>query len=178
MAAWHLVAAIVHLDVVAVQVGAMVGVAEHRRREGVPGRARDVVGEHQDDVAVGDAEPLDRAVEAQGVRDVAVVEPVSARVDQHRPVAGVIRRSALEERLGAARGGVRRAGFLAGGSRDERDENQREHRPSSHRIRPCGGCPSRAVALCRNLKYSELLYGKVIQSRDAIDYNSLFIVSL
>ena len=134
-----LVPAVVDLDVIAVEVGAVVRVAEHRRRERVPRGARDVVGEHEDDVTVGDAEALDGAVERQGVGYVPVVEPVPARVDQHRPVAGVIRsarwrrRRRLEERLGAARGGVRRG--ISRRVRDER-EDERECTPGSHGVRP------------------------------------------
>lgn len=36
--------------------------------------------EHQDDLTVGDTQSLDRVVETQGIRDMAIVEPESTRV--------------------------------------------------------------------------------------------------
>ena len=68
----------------------MVLVAIYLAREDVARTARHVVGEHEDDVTVGDAQSLHRAIEGQGVGYVPVVEPKARRVNQHRPVVGVV----------------------------------------------------------------------------------------
>ena len=70
-----LVAAVVDLDVLAVQVHAAVGVGVDGAREGVAWVAGHVVGEHEEDLRVGNAEAFDRAVEAERVREMAIVEP-------------------------------------------------------------------------------------------------------
>lgn len=71
----HLVAAVIHLDVVAVEVEGAVGVVVHGAGEGVARVAGHVVREHEDDLGVGDPEPFDGAVEGEDVGEVAVVEP-------------------------------------------------------------------------------------------------------
>lgn len=62
----HLIPPIVHLDVVAVEIEVAPPVGVHAAREGVAGVAGSVVGEHEDDVGVGDAEALDGAVPVRG----------------------------------------------------------------------------------------------------------------
>lgn len=57
-----LVAAVVDLDVVAVQVDGAVGVAVDGAGEGVARVAGHVVGQHQDDLRVRDAQALHRPV--------------------------------------------------------------------------------------------------------------------
>jgi hypothetical protein len=61
--------------VVPIQVQAVVLVVEDLCGIGVPGVASHVVREHENDVVVWDAQPLDRPVERQGVGNVPVVEP-------------------------------------------------------------------------------------------------------
>ena len=63
----HLVAAIIHLHVLAVQVQRPARLGPHVAGAAVARIARGVVGQHEDDVAVGDAETLDGAVHAQRV---------------------------------------------------------------------------------------------------------------
>lgn len=84
-----LVPAVVHLDVVAVQVERAVGVVVDGAREGVARVAGHVVGEHEEDLRVRDPEPLDRAVEREHVGQVPVVEPEARGGDQDGPVGGV-----------------------------------------------------------------------------------------
>ena len=138
-----LVPAVVHLDVVAVEVDRVVDVAEDAPREGVARVARHVVREHQDDALVGDAEALDRAVEAQRVRDVAVVEPVPRRVHEHRPVRGVVRAHgrAREEGLGASLRGPWARGDRRG--RDDEREEREDEEP--HRERDPGAIAPRGL---------------------------------
>lgn len=84
------VAAVVDLDVVAVQVDGAVRVAVDGAGEGVARVAGHVVGKHEDDLGVGDAEALDGAVDGEHVGYVAVVEPEARRADDDGPVAGVL----------------------------------------------------------------------------------------
>lgn len=86
----HLVAAVVDLDVVAIEVDGAVGVGVDGAREGVARVAGHIVGQHQDDLGVRDAQTLDGAVDGQHVGQVAVVEPEAGGAHQHRPVAGVL----------------------------------------------------------------------------------------
>lgn len=85
-----LVAAVVDLDVVAVEVDGAIRVAVDGPGEGVAGVAGHVVGEHQDDLGVGDAEALDGSVHGEDIGEVAVVEPESRRADEDGPVAGML----------------------------------------------------------------------------------------
>lgn len=90
-----LVAAVVDLDVVAVQVEGAIGVVVDGAREGVARVAGHVVGEHEDDLGVRDAQALDGAVEGEHVGEVAVVEPEAGGGDEDGPVG----------RVGAGEGG-------------------------------------------------------------------------
>lgn len=92
-----LVSSVVHLDVVAVQIHSAVGVGVDGAREGVARVAGHVVGQHEDDLGVRDAEALHGAVDGQHVGQVAVVEPEPRGADQHGPVAGVLAESMAEE---------------------------------------------------------------------------------
>ncbi len=85
-----LVAAVVDLDVVAVEVERAVGVVVDGAREGVARVAGHVVGEHEDDLRVRDAEPFDGAVEGEDVGEVPVVEPEAGGGDEDGPVGGVL----------------------------------------------------------------------------------------
>ena len=84
-----LVAAVVDLDVVAVEVEGAVGVVVDRAREGVARVAGHVVGQHEDDLRVRDAQALDGAVEGEDIGEVAVVEPEARGGDEDGPVGGV-----------------------------------------------------------------------------------------
>ena len=64
--------------------------------------ARGDVADHEDDVAVGDAEPLDGAVQCERVAAVPVVEPVARRGHDHRPVARVAGRLQRRRRCAVA----------------------------------------------------------------------------
>lgn len=86
----HLVPAIVHLDVVAVEIDGTVRVAVDCPGKGVARVAGHVVGEHEDDLGVGDAQPLDGSVYGQDIGEMAVVEPEARRADEDGPVAGVL----------------------------------------------------------------------------------------
>lgn len=86
----NLVAPIVDLDVVAVQVDGAVGIGIDGTREGVAWVAGHVVGQHQDDLAVGDAQTLDGTVDGQHIGEVTVVEPEARGADQDGPIAGVL----------------------------------------------------------------------------------------
>ena len=63
------------LDVFPVQVQAVVLIVKHLGRVRVARIARHVVRKHEDDVVVGDAQPLHRAVQRQRVGNVPVIEP-------------------------------------------------------------------------------------------------------
>ena len=84
-----LVAAVVDLDVVAVEIQRAVRVVVDGPREGVARVAGHVVRQHEDDLRVGDAESLYGAVEGEDVGEVAVVEPEAGGGDQDGPVGGV-----------------------------------------------------------------------------------------
>ena len=94
----NLVSPVIHLDVVPVHVYVLLGIVEHRRGSRIPRVARHVVGDHEDDLAVGDAQALHAAVYRQHVRDVTVIEPETRRVHQHRPVVRVPLAAALKLR--------------------------------------------------------------------------------
>lgn len=81
--------AVVDLDVLVVDVEGVVIEAEDLGGEDVARIARHVVGEHQDDVVVGDPEALHNVVDGEDVGDVAVVEPERRRAHEHRPVVRV-----------------------------------------------------------------------------------------
>lgn len=70
-----LIPAVINLYVVAVEVERAVRVVVDGAREGVARVAGHVVGEHEDDLRVRDAETFDGAVEREDVGEVAVVEP-------------------------------------------------------------------------------------------------------
>lgn len=69
------VAPVIDLDVVAVEIQGAVGVVVDGAGECVPRVAGHVVGEHEEDLRVRDAEAFDGAVEREDVGKVAVVEP-------------------------------------------------------------------------------------------------------
>lgn len=58
----------------------------------VPGVAGCIIGDHQYDVAVWNAQALDGAIDGQDIAAVTIVQPVARRRDQHCPVARVIGR--------------------------------------------------------------------------------------
>lgn len=102
------IAAVVHLDVVAVKVGIFVHGRPNGAWEWVPRVARRVLGQHEDDMAVGNTEPLHGAVHPQGIRHVlrerntyAVVKPELACTHEHGPIVRV-RRGARRSTLRAA----------------------------------------------------------------------------
>lgn len=86
----HFVASVVDFDVVAVEIQGAVGVVVDRAGEGVAWVAGHVVGEHEDDLAVRDAEAFDGAVEGEHVCEVPVVEPEAGGGDEDGPVGGVL----------------------------------------------------------------------------------------
>lgn len=94
----HLVAPVVDLYVVAVQVDGAVGVGVDGTGEGVAWVAGHVVGQHQDDLAVGNAQTLDGTVDGQHIGEVTVVEPEARGTDQDGPVAGVFGKGMAEEK--------------------------------------------------------------------------------
>lgn len=71
----HLIPAVIHLNVITVQIERAVRVVIHGAWEGVARVARHVVGEHEDDLRVGDPETFDGAVEREDVGEMPVVEP-------------------------------------------------------------------------------------------------------
>ena len=81
--------AIIHLDVIAVEIERAVRVVVDGPGEGIARVARHVVRQHEDDLRVGDAEALDGAVEGEHVGEMAVVEPEARGGDQDGPVGGV-----------------------------------------------------------------------------------------
>jgi hypothetical protein len=83
------VSAVVDLDVVAVQVERAVGVVVDGAGEGVAGVAGHVVGQHEDDLRVGDPEALDGAIQREHVGEVPVVEPEARGADEDGPVGRV-----------------------------------------------------------------------------------------
>lgn len=85
----HLVPAVIDLDVVAIEVEGAVGVVVDGPRKGVARVAGHVVGEHEDDLRVRDAEALDGAVEREDVGQVSIIEPEARGRDQDGPVGGV-----------------------------------------------------------------------------------------
>ena len=85
----HLVAAVVDFDIGAVEVNGAVAIGVDGAGEGVARVAGHVVGEHEDDLGVGDAEALDGAVEGEDIGEVTVVEPEARGRDEDGPVGGV-----------------------------------------------------------------------------------------
>jgi len=74
-------------SIVKIQVAGLV--VEDGARERVARIASHIVGKHEDDLGVGDAQTLDGAVEGEGVCEMAVVEPEAGGRDQDGPVGCV-----------------------------------------------------------------------------------------
>jgi hypothetical protein len=86
------VASVIDLDVVAIQIERTVGVVVDGAGEGVAGVARHVIGQHEDDLRIRDAEALDGAIEGEDICQVAVVEPESRGAHEDGPVGRVLTR--------------------------------------------------------------------------------------
>ena len=97
----HLGAAVVDLNVGAVEVRAVEPGVHHAARRGVPRVARRVASEHKHDLAVRHAERPDRVVHGQRARNVAVVVPVLRATHDHGPQATVLAHA--RQTRGAAR---------------------------------------------------------------------------
>lgn len=76
---------------VVVQIELARFVIEDTAGKGVARIARHVIGEHEDDLAVGYPQTLYGAVEREGIGEMAVVEPEAGGADQDRPIRGVRR---------------------------------------------------------------------------------------
>ena len=85
-----LVSSVVDFDVVSVEVQGAVGVVVNGAGECVARVAGHVVGQHEDDLRVGDAEALHGTVEREDICEVPVVEPEARRADEDRPVGRVL----------------------------------------------------------------------------------------
>ena len=85
----NLIPPIIHLDIVTIQINSPVRVAVYSTWKGIARVAGHVVGEHEDDLGVGDAETLDGSVHGEDVSEMAVVEPKAGCADEDGPVAGV-----------------------------------------------------------------------------------------
>jgi hypothetical protein len=140
-----LVPSVVHLDVVAVQVKRAVSVVEDGAREGVARVAGHVVGQHKDDLRVGDAEALDGAVEREDIGKVAVVEPEARGAHEHRPVGRVLccDQGCRQEREEREEG----AGELHCGLRANKNARTAEDGGWSRRKRRAAQCPWTAPAM-------------------------------
>ena len=82
----NLVATRVDLDVVAIEIDGAIRVAVDGSGEGIARIAGHVIGEHEDDLRVRNAEALHGAIEGEDISQVAVVEPESGCRDQNGPV--------------------------------------------------------------------------------------------
>ena len=86
-----LVPAIIHLDVIAVEIQRAIRIVVDCTGEGVARIAGHVVRQHEDDLRVGNSKPFDGSVQREDVGKVAVVEPETRGGDQDGPVGGVQR---------------------------------------------------------------------------------------
>lgn len=84
-----LITTVVDLDVVAVQVDCTVRIAVDGAGERISRVAGHVVGQHEDDLRVGDAKALHRSVHGQDIGEMTVIEPEARCADQDGPVARV-----------------------------------------------------------------------------------------
>src|SRR5687767_4376422 len=67
-----LIATVVDLDVVAVEINGAVGIAVDGSGEGIAGVAGHVIGEHEDDLGVGNTETFNGSVHGEDIGEVAV----------------------------------------------------------------------------------------------------------
>lgn len=81
----HFVPAIVNLQIAVVQINSSQLIVYDGPGINVARVACNVLGQHENDAIVGDAECLDRLIDAQHVGRMTIVEPVGGRVHQHRP---------------------------------------------------------------------------------------------
>ena len=84
------VASVVDFDVVSIQIKRTVGIVVDGAGEGVARVACHVVGQHEDDLRVRDAEALDGAIEGEDICQVAVVEPESRCAYEDGPIGRVL----------------------------------------------------------------------------------------
>ena len=110
-----LIATVVDLDVVAVEINGAVGIAVDGSGEGIAGVAGHVVGEHEDDLGVGNTETFDGSVHGEDIGEVAVVEPESRCADENGPVASMFGESGCCEQSRCHEGVVLKVGELHGG---------------------------------------------------------------
>ena len=88
-----LVSSVIDFDVITVHIDLLIGVVVNGGRVGIPGVAGHVVGNHQNDLAVGYPQAFDTAVNAQNVGYMSVIEPEPGSIYQNSPIARVMTRS-------------------------------------------------------------------------------------
>jgi hypothetical protein len=91
----HFVTSVVDFDVITIQVQIPLCTVKHSTWIFVPSITGSVIGQHQDNVGVGNTQPLHGTIHAQGIGHVSIIEPVSRSTDKDGPVRSVIR--ALKE---------------------------------------------------------------------------------
>ena len=85
----HFISTVVHLDVGAVEIDGSVGIGVYGPRERIARVAGHVIGKHEDDLGVRDAQALHCAVEGEDIGEMAVVEPEARGSHEDGPVGGV-----------------------------------------------------------------------------------------
>jgi hypothetical protein len=86
-----IIPSIVNFYLCSVQIQLVVFAVKDLARERVPGIASHVIRQHENNVAIRNSQALDGTIERQSIRHVPVVEPISRRARQHRPIAAVAR---------------------------------------------------------------------------------------
>lgn len=83
------VAAVIHLDVIAVEIECAIRVIVDGARERVARVAGHVVGEHENNLRVRNAEAFHGAVEGEDIGKVPVIEPEAGGGDQYSPIGSM-----------------------------------------------------------------------------------------
>lgn len=97
----NLITTIVDIDRVSIEINSAIVVVVDSASKLISRIAGDIIGQHKNNIGVGDAKPLDGAIYRQCICDMAVIEPEARRAHENCPVVGVsrAREKALDYRL-------------------------------------------------------------------------------
>jgi len=85
-----LIAPIINFNIIAVQIQSAISIVIDSSWEGIAWVTRHVIGQHQNNLRIGDAETLNGTVERKDIGKVAVIEPEARGGDQDGPVGSVL----------------------------------------------------------------------------------------
>lgn len=106
----HLIASVVYLNIVSVDIDMLISVIENGARTWVSGIASHIVGHHQYDLTVRDAQSFHRSIDGQDVGHMTIVEPETGCIDQNRPIvcmtAGILNKMVWELKFNVISKGI------------------------------------------------------------------------